>query len=102
MPGTAMPADASSPSTVAHDRAGQRFVAVHDGHEAWLDYTVAGDVLAITHTIVPAAIGGRGIAGELVRTALEYARAARLRVRPACSYAEGWMRRHPGYDDLRA
>jgi len=37
-----------------------------------------------------------------VRTALEYARAARLRVRPACSYAEDWMRRHPGYDDLRA
>lgn len=97
-----MPADSSIPSPVAHDEAGKRFVARRDGHEAWLDYTVAGDVLAITHTIVPAAIGGRGIAGELVRTALDYARAGRLRVRPACSYAEAWMARHPEYDDLRA
>ncbi len=97
-----MPADSSTPFTIDHDRAGHRFVAVQDGHEARLDYTLAGDVLAITHTIVPEAIGGRGIAGNLVRRALEHARAAGLRVRPSCEYAEAWMRRHPEYDDLLA
>jgi predicted GNAT family acetyltransferase len=94
--------DATAITPIHHDRAARRFVVVRDGHEAWLDYELAGRTLAITHTIVPAAIGGRGIAGELVRTALEFARAQDLRVRATCSYAEAWMRRHPEFDDLRA
>jgi len=97
-----MPAHSNAPTMIEHDQAGHRFVAVQDGQEGRLDYTIDGDVLAITHTIVPEAIGGRGIAGNLVRSALEHARAAGLRVRPACEYAEAWMSRHPEYDDLRA
>ena len=96
-----MPDDAVI-SPIHHDRAGRRFVVVRDGHEAWLDYEQAGNILVITHTLVPAAIRGRGIAGELVRAALEFVRTQGLRVRPACSYSDAWMRRHPGYDDLRA
>jgi predicted GNAT family acetyltransferase len=96
-----MPDDAVI-SPIHHDLAGRRFVVVRDGHEARLEYERAGDTLAITHTFVPAAIGGRGVAGDLVRAALEFVRAQGLRVRPACSYADAWMRRHPGYDDLRA
>ena len=97
-----MPADSNAPTMIEHDQAGHRFVAVQDGQEGRLDYTIDGDVRAITHTSVPEAIGGRGIAGNLVRSALEHARAAGLRVRPACEYAEAWMSRHPEYDDLRA
>ena len=52
------------------------------------------------HTIVPAAIGGRGIASDLVQHAFDYARAEGLRVAPLCSYAEVWLRRHPDYADL--
>ena len=73
-----------------------------DGHEGYVEYSRRGDTLAIDHTIVPGAIGGRGIAGDLVRAAFEHARAEGLRVHPACSYAEAWMRRHPEYDALRA
>jgi predicted GNAT family acetyltransferase len=58
--------------------------------------------MVFTNTIVRAPIGGRGIAGELVRAALEFVRTQGLRARPACSYADAWMRRHPDYDDLRA
>lgn len=96
-----MPDDAVI-SPIHHDHAGRRFVVVRDGHEAWLDYEQAGNILVITHTLVPAAIRGRGIAGELVHAALEFVRTQGLRVRPACSYSDAWMRRHPGYDDLRA
>ena len=96
-----MPDDAVI-SPIHHDHAGRRFVVVRDGHEARLDYEQAGNLLVITHTLVPAAIRGRGIAGELVRAALEFVRTQGLRVRPACSYSDAWMRRHPGYDDLRA
>ena len=96
-----MPVDEAT-SPITHDQPGQRFIVVRDGHEAWLEYRQAGDILTITHTIVPAAIGGRGIAGELVRTALDFARAKGWRVRPECSYTEVWMCRHPEYEDLRA
>jgi uncharacterized protein len=89
-------------TTIANDPASQRFTTEADGQVGYLEYERAGDVMVITHTIVPSAIGGRGIAGNLVRTAVEYAKAQGLKVDPRCSYADGWMRKHPEYDDLRA
>ncbi|MGY0504667.1 GNAT family N-acetyltransferase [Luteimonas sp. e5] len=87
---------------IQHDPAQQRFQLDVDGHAAHLDYVERDGVIAITHTIVPAAIGGRGIAGKLVQAALEHARAAGLKVDPQCSYADAWIRRHPDYEPLRA
>ena len=88
---------------IAHDPASQRFTTEVDGQAAYLEYERADDdVMVITHTIVPPAIGGRGIAGDLVGTALELARTEGLKVDPRCSYADGWMRKHPEYDALRA
>jgi predicted GNAT family acetyltransferase len=88
--------------TVQHQPENERFVVVADGVEAELDYRIEDGVIALTHTGVPEAIGGRGIAGDLVRTAFEFARAEGMKVRPMCSYAEAWSRRHPDYADLLA
>jgi len=79
---------------IEHQPERHRFATTLDGHEAELDYEREGDVLVITHTGVPAAIGGRGIAGALVQAAVDFARTNGLRVRPACSYAASWMERH--------
>ena len=87
---------------VRHDSSRHRFIAVVDGHEAELEYERRSDVLSLTHTGVPPEIGGRGVGGDLVRTALEYARAEGLKVEPACSYAAAYMERHPQYADLLA
>ena len=87
---------------IEHQPDRNRFATIVDGHEAELDYDRDGDVLVITHTGVPVAIGGRGIAGALVQAAVEFARQAGLRVRPACGYAASWMDRHREYDALRA
>ena len=87
---------------VEHQPDAERFDIHPDGHEAEVDYRVEGGVLAITHTGVPEAIGGRGIASDLVRAAFDFARAQGLRVRPACSYAAAWSRRHGEYADLLA
>ncbi len=86
---------------IQHDGARHRFTTTVDGHEAYVEYERNGDVMTITHTIVPSAIGGRGIAGDLVRNAMDHARADGLRVEPACSYADAWLRKHPDYADLR-
>lgn len=93
--------DASGPS-IQHQPDRSRFATTVDGHEAELDYQREGDVLAIIHTGVPAEIGGRGIAGALVRAAFDFARREGLRVRPACSYAASWSERHPEYAGLLA
>ena len=87
---------------ILHEVPEQRFVTQAEGHAARLDYLEDEGRLTITHTIVPPEIGGRGIAGELVRAALAYARDAGLKVDPQCSYADAWMRRHPEFDVLRA
>jgi uncharacterized protein len=82
-------------NTIEHDPSAHRFSTTVDGSLAALDYTLSGDVMAITHTHVPEAIGGRGIAADLMRAALKAARAAGWQVVPVCSYAVAYMRRHP-------
>lgn len=88
--------------SVQHEPESQRFVTQLDGVQALLEYQMRGDQLVITHTGVPQAIGGRGIAGDLVKAAFEYARGAGYKVRPACSYAAAWAERHPEYSQWLA
>ena len=80
---------------IDHDIPVQRFTTDVDGHRAVLEYRRSERVMTITHTGVPPAIGGRGIAAELMRAALGAARAAGWTVNPVCSYAAAYMRRHP-------
>ena len=87
---------------IRHDAARQRFVATLDGVQAELEYEQRGQVLSLTHTGVPSAIGGRGVGGDLVRSALDYARSKGLKVVPACAYAAAYIERHPEYAELVA
>jgi len=85
---------------VSHDLAGHRFTARVQGHLALLEYQLRRRRMTITHTEVPEAIGGRGIAGELTRVALRWARENQFRVVPACAYAESFFDRHEEFHDL--
>lgn len=88
-------------STIEHDPGRHRFSTEVDGTQAVLDYSLMPGHMTITHTVVPPAIGGRGIAAELMHEALKTARASGWTVTPACSYAAAYMRRHPGGEDLQ-
>ena len=88
--------------SIQRDAQAHRFNAEVDGHVGYVEYELDGDTMAITHTIVPPAIGGRGIAGQLVQAAMDHARATGLKVDPRCSYADAWLGRHPDYAGLRA
>ncbi|HEY6941439.1 MAG TPA: GNAT family N-acetyltransferase [Dokdonella sp.] len=83
-----------------HNAAQRRFETVVDGVSCVLEYDLRDGVMTITHTGVPVQVGGRGIAGELVKSAFETARREGWRVVPACSYASAWIQRHPAYADL--
>lgn len=87
---------------VRHDAAARRFAVTVDGADAFIDYERRDEQMVITHTRVPDAIGGRGIAGQLTRAAFDHARTAGLTVRPQCSYAAAWAERHPDVSDLLA
>ncbi len=89
-------------TSIRHDPVVSRFTTTVDGYEGFVEYVEGDGVMTITHTVVPPEIGGRGIAGHLVRAALEHARAAGLKVVPRCSYAVAYMDRHPEYANLRA
>ena len=78
------------------------FQTTVDGLQCEADYRLAGRVMTITHTGVPAALGGRGIAAALTKAALDHARAAGWTVRPACSYARTYIERHPDMQSLLA
>ncbi|SIR01596.1 GNAT family N-acetyltransferase [Solilutibacter tolerans] len=85
---------------IKHDASRHRFTTEVDGLDAYVEYELEGGVMAITHTIVPAAIGGRGIAGALVQAAFDHARLEGLKVAPLCSYAQAWVGKHRDYADL--
>ena len=88
--------------SVTHDSSLSRYTATVDGVLCVLDYQLQGNTMAITHTGVPSQVGGRGIAAALTKYALEDARARSWKVRPLCSYADAYIRRHPEYSDLLA
>jgi hypothetical protein len=87
---------------VIHNAAAQRFEVTVDGLLCEASYRLDGTVMRMTHTGVPQALEGRGIAAALVGAALAHARAQGLRIRPQCSYVQVYMRRHPETQDLLA
>ncbi len=86
--------------SVSHNQAGQCFEAVVDGHRCVVDYMLRDDVMTVTHTGVPDAVGGRGIAAELTKFVLDAATQAGWKLNPACSYTAAYVRRHPEYFNL--
>jgi predicted GNAT family acetyltransferase len=92
----------AEPLAVRHNVAASRFEADVDGELAVSLYRRDGDTLLLTHTEVPWRAQGRGLAAELVRATLAWARAEGLKVRPLCGYVAAYMRRHPETQDLLA
>ncbi len=82
------------------DRGAGRFEALVEGHSCVLDFSIDGDVVSMNHVGVPKAVGGRGIAGQLTRYALDWADEKNLRVRARCPYVAAWIERHPEYQEL--
>jgi predicted GNAT family acetyltransferase len=90
----------SAPASIRHDSDARRFETTVDGNACILEYRLADGIMTITHTEVPPAVAGRGIAGILTRAAFDRARHEGWRVVPACAYAAAWVRRHREVADL--
>jgi hypothetical protein len=85
---------------VVDNRAEHEFELVVDGHRAVAAYQLEDNVIVFTHTIVPKAIEGRGVASKLIKAALDSARDRGLRVIPQCPFVKAYIERHPEYRAL--
>ncbi len=90
--------------TVRHDPDRQRYeVLLGDEVVGFAEHrTTADGVEAFPHTVVTPAHEGKGLAGVLVRHALDDVRRRGVKVVPSCWYVAGWIDRHPDYADLLA
>lgn len=87
---------------VIHRPEAQCFEAIVDGQRCVADYQRNGNVVQMTHTVVPPALEGRGIASALVHAALVWAQAEGLKIEPVCSYVRAYLKRHPEWQSLQA
>ena len=90
----------TAPATVIENPAEKKFETVIDGHTAYVDYTVEGNTIAFEHTIVPEALQGRGLAGQLASACLASAREKGQSVTPVCQVFIGYMKKRPETHDL--
>lgn len=77
-----------------------RFMAIVDGHTCQIDYELNGNVMHVMHTLVPKEVGGRGIAAEITRFALDTASNNNWKVHPVCTYTIAYLKRHPEYTNV--
>lgn len=101
----------SAKLTITHHVAGQggRYVAVLEGEaaEGYLEWEAGGmragrEIRVAAHTIVPRAIGGRGIAAALVQRLVEDAERLGFLIRPDCSYVAAKFKDNPDWSSLKA
>lgn len=78
---------------IYHKQHANRFEMMKDGYLAYVEYETDGCSLDVLHTVVPKAIGGRGVAAALVEAAYNYGASMNLNPKASCSYAAAWLKR---------
>ncbi|ELA08084.1 acetyltransferase-like protein [Moraxella macacae 0408225] len=86
---------------IVHKADNQRFETTINGHTAFLSYEkVNENTLNYNHTIVPYALGGRGVGKALAKFALDYACDHNFKIIPSCSFVKYFLTKNPEYADL--
>lgn len=88
-------------SEVRHDQEAGRFSLEAEGMECVADYRLEKGRMIFTHTYVPLALRGKGLAGKLIEAGLSHAEREGWKVVPRCSYVGAYLARHPEYAHLR-
>jgi uncharacterized protein len=87
--------------TVVDNKERRRYEArLGDTLAGVLTYTVEDGVIILPHTGVEPRYEGRGIGGQLAKTALDDARERGLKVAPWCPFIAAYIENNPEYADL--
>ncbi|WP_439883263.1 GNAT family N-acetyltransferase [Pontibacter sp. MBLB2868] len=86
---------------IIHDEEDLRFYMLIGSNEAELTYTYPEtEVMDFDYTFVPESDRGQGIADELVRQGLEFAKSNNYRIIPSCPVVEAYIKRNPEYKEM--
>jgi uncharacterized protein len=77
-----------------------RFEIEQGGQTAYLEYSLAGNILELIHTEVPEGLRHTGLASALAENALRWAREHNLKVDIVCPTVRRYVEQHPEYSDL--
>ena len=67
---------------------------------AELTYVLGNGIMTIDHTEIDEKLRGEGIGQDMVKAAVEYARANGLKIRAVCPYAKKVIERTPEFQDV--
>ncbi len=79
-----------------------RFELDVGGTSAFVAYRKSPGAITLVHTEVPPELGGKGIGSKLARATLDAVRAQGRKLTVECEFIQGFMGKHPEYNDLLA
>jgi uncharacterized protein len=85
---------------VKHNIEASRFEIDIEDNEAFCNYHISGNVITLIYVFTPPEYRGKGIAAQVAKYALDYARDNNLKVVPQCPYMRDYIERHEEYQDL--
>ncbi|MFP4363624.1 MAG: GNAT family N-acetyltransferase [Spirochaetia bacterium] len=86
---------------IMHDERNQRFFVPLGDEEAEMTYRqVRPELISFNHTYVPPSHRGSGIAGRIVKEALEWAKGKNAKIVPSCSFVKAFVDKHPEYQEI--
>lgn len=85
---------------VKNDISGRRFFLEIESDEVYLMYDESKNLIDLYSTYTPPQLRGKGLAAEVVKVALEYAKEKKLKVIPSCWYVRKFIDQNPEYQNL--
>ncbi|MBN2174361.1 MAG: N-acetyltransferase [Bacteroidales bacterium] len=75
-----------------------KFFMIVDGMESHLEYEMHGEkTVVFYHTYVPETLRGKGLARQIIREGLDWAKQNNYRIIPSCSAVRTFILRNPEY-----
>lgn len=86
--------------TLIHNEAESKYEYHIDGHVAYITYDDQDGKMHLTHTIVPDALAGKGLARTLLEDVLAVIQKENKKAVSKCSYIVKYEEKHPEMSDL--
>ncbi|MGB2740362.1 MAG: GNAT family N-acetyltransferase [Cognaticolwellia sp.] len=86
--------------TLIHNEKESKYEYHIDGHVAYITYDDQNGNMHLTHTIVPEALAGKGLAKALLEAVLAQIKLDNKKAVAKCSYIVNYLAKHPEANDL--
>lgn len=86
--------------SIVDNKAAHQYELHFEGYMAVITYHLHQGAIELEHTVVPEALGGKGIGSAIAKYALEAAIKANVKVIATCPFIKTYIERHPQYQSL--